>query len=237
MQGDCLELMKNIPDGSVDLVLCDLPYGTTRNKWDCIIPLDRLWEQYKRIIKDNGAIVLFSAEPFTSLLITSNMQWFRYDLIWAKTQGSDFLNANRKPLRSHENICVFYKKQPTYNPQKTEGKPYKAKSGETTSSNFGKFNGNHHTENKDGKRCPLTVLNFSGEHNKGKQHPTQKPIGLLEWIIKTYTNAEETVLDNCMGVGSCGVACINTKRNFIGIELDKGYFDIAKQRIESVVKE
>ena len=229
--GDCLELMKNIPDGSVDMVLCDLPYGTTRNKWDCIIPLDRLWEQYKRVIKDNGAIVLFSAEPFTSILITSNMQWFRYDLIWAKTQGSDFLNANRKPLRSHENICVFYKKQPTYNPQKTEGKPYKAKSGETTSSNFGKFNGNHHTENKDGKRCPLTVLNFSGEHNKGKQHPTQKPIDLLEWIIKTYTNAEETVLDNCMGVGSCGVACINTNRNFIGIELDKGYFDIAEKRI------
>ena len=119
-----------------------------------------------------------------------------------------------------------------YNPQKTEGKPYKAKSGETTSSNFGKFNGNHYTENKDGKRCPLTVLNFSGEHNKGKQHPTQKPIDLLEWIIKTYTNAEETVLDNCMGVGSCGVACINTNRNFIGIELDKVYFDIAEKRIK-----
>lgn len=232
LNGDCLELMKDIPDKSVDMILCDLPYGTTRNKWDCIVPLDRLWEQYKRIIKDNGAIVLFSAEPFTSLLITSNMQWFRYDLIWAKTQGSDFLNANRKPLRSHENICVFYKKQPTYNPQKTEGKPYKAKSGETTSSNFGKFNGNHHTENKDGKRCPLTVLSFSGEHNKGKQHPTQKPIDLLEWIIKTYTNAEETVLDNCMGVGSCGVACVNTNRDFIGIELDENYFNIAKKRIE-----
>ena len=234
LQGDCLNLMKNIPDGSVDLVLCDLPYGTTRNKWDSIIPLDRLWEQYERVIKDNGAIVLFSAEPFTSLLITSKIQWFRYDLIWAKTQGSDFLNANRKPLRSHENICVFYKKQPTYNPQKSQGKPYKAKSGETTSSNFGKFNGNHHTENKDGKRCPLTVLNFSGEHNKGKQHPTQKPVGLLEWIIKTYTNAEETVLDNCMGSGSTGVACVNTNRHFIGIELDENYFNIAKDRINNV---
>ena len=231
--GDCLELMKNIPDSSVDIVLCDLPYGTTRNKWDSIIPLDRLWEQYKRVIKDNGAIVLFSAEPFTSLLITSNVQWFRYDLIWSKTQGSDFLNANRKPLRSHENICVFYKKQPTYNPQKTDGKPYKAKSGETTSPNFGKFNGNHHTENKDGKRCPLSVLRFSGEHNRGKQHPTQKPTDLLEWLIKTYTNEGETVLDNSMGSGSTGVACVNTNRNFIGIELDKNYFNIAKERIKN----
>ena len=235
--GDCIELMKNIPDGSVDMVLCDLPYGTTRNKWDSIIPLDRLWQQYKRVIKDNGAIVLFSAEPFTSLLITSNIQWFRYDLIWSKTQGSDFLNANRKPLRSHENICVFYKKQPTYNPQKTDGKPYKAKSGETTSSNFGKFNGNHHTENKDGKRCPLSVLRFSGEHNRGKQHPTQKPTDLLEWLIKTYTNEGETVIDNSMGSGSCGVACVNTGRKFIGIELDQGYFDIAKERIEKSIRE
>ena len=231
-QGDFLELMKNIPDGSVDMVLCDLPYGTTRNKWDSIIPLDSLWERYKRVIKENGAIVLFSAEPFTSLLITSNIQWFRYDLIWSKTQGSDFLNANRKPLRSHENICVFYKKQPTYNAQKTEGKPYKAKSGESTSSNFGKFNGNHHTENKDGKRYPLSVLRFSGENNRGKQHPTQKPTDLLEWLIKTYTNEGETVLDNCMGSGSTGIACINTNRNFIGIELDDGYFNIAKKRIE-----
>ena len=230
--GDCLELMKDISDGSVDLVLCDLPYGTTRNKWDSIIPLDRLWENYKRVIKDNGAIVLFSAEPFTSLLITSNIQWFRYDLIWHKTQGSDFLNANRKPLRSHENICVFYKKQPTYNPQKTDGKPYKAKSGETTSSNFGKFNGNHHTENKDGKRFPLSVLRFSGEHNRGKQHPTQKPVELLEWIIKTYTNDGETVLDNCMGSGSTGIACMNTGRKFIGIELDPTYFETAKKRLE-----
>ena len=236
-QGDCLELMKNIPDGSVDLVLCDLPYGTTRNKWDSIIPLDSLWEQYKRVIKDNGAIVLFSAEPFTSLLITSNIQWFRYDLIWSKTQGSDFLNANRKPLRSHENICVFYKKQPTYNPQKTDGKPYKAKSGETTSTNFGKFNGNHYTENKDGKRCPLSVLRFTGEHSRGKQHPTQKPTDLLEWLIKTYTNEGETVLDNCMGSGSTGVACVNTNRRFIGIELDEGYFNIAKERIEKAIKE
>ena len=235
--GDCLELMKDIPDGSVDMVLCDLPYGTTRNKWDSVIPLDRLWEQYKRVIKENGAIVLFSAEPFTSFLITSNIQWFRYDLIWSKTQGSDFLNANRKPLRSHENICVFYKKQPTYNPQKIDGKPYKSKSGETTSTNFGKFNGNHHTENKDGKRCPLSVLRFSGEHNRGKQHPTQKPTDLLEWLIKTYTNEGEIVLDNTAGSMSTVIACINTNRNCIAIEKDEHYFSVGCKRVHNHILE
>lgn len=228
--------MNDIPDGSVDMILCDLPYGTTRNKWDTVIPIDMLWVQYERIIKENGAIVLFSAEPFTSILVTSNVKWFRYDLIWAKNQGSDFLNANRKPLRGHENICIFYKKQPTYNPQKTDGKPYKAKSGDTTSSNFGAFNGNHHTENKDGKRCPLSVLRFNGEHNKGKQHPTQKPVPLLEYLVKTYTNPGEVVLDNCMGSGSTGVACVNTGRSFIGMELDEGYFEIAKKRIQEALE-
>lgn len=152
-------------------------------------------------------------------------------MIWAKPQGSDFLNANRKPLRSHENICVFYKKQPTYNAQKNIGKPYKAKSGESTSANFGKFNGNFHTENADGKRCPLSVIHFNGEHNKGKLHPTQKPIPLLEYLIKTYTNEGETVLDNCMGSGSTGVACVNTGRSFIGMELDPKYFEISVERI------
>ena len=231
-QGDCLELMKDIPDGAVDMILCDLPYGCTRNKWDSVIPLDRLWEQYERVIKENGAIILFSAEPFTSFLVTSNVRLFRYDLIWHKAQGSDFLNANRKPLRAHENICVFYKKQPTYNAQKTDGKPYKVKSGDKTSSNYGKFNVNYHSENKDGKRFPLTVLCFCGENKRRTQHPTQKPIALLEWLIKTYSNEGETVLDNCMGSGSTGIACINTGRNFIGIELDKDYFAIAKKRIE-----
>lgn len=235
-QGDCLELMKDIPDDAVDMILCDLPYGTTRNKWDSVIPFKPLWEQYNRIIKNNGAIVLFSAEPFTSIMITSNIKLFRYDLIWSKSQGSDFLNANRKPLRSHENICVFYKKQPTYNAQKTDGKPYKAKSGETTSSNFGRFNGNHHTENKDGKRCPLTVLNFSGEHNKGKLHPTQKPVALLEYLIKTYTNEGDIVLDNCMGSGSTRVAAVNTNRHYIGFELDEKYFEIAEKRINDATE-
>lgn len=235
--GDCLEIMKQIPDGSVDMILCDLPYGTTRNKWDTVIPFEPLWTQYERITKSNGAIVLFSAEPFTSVAITSNIDMFRYDLIWEKPQGSDFLNANRKPLRAHENILVFYKKQPTYNAQKTDGKPYKAKSGATTSSNFGRFNGNHYTENKDGKRCPLSVLKFNGEHNKGKVHPTQKPVALLEYLTKTYTNEGDLVLDNCMGSGTTGVACINTNRNFIGIELDQRYFEIAEKRIDAAKQE
>ena len=234
LNGDCLELMADVPNKSVDMILCDLPYGKTRNKWDAKIPLDLLWEQYGRVINDNGAIVLFSAEPFTTLLIASNFKMFRYDLIWAKPQGSDFLNANRKPLRSHENICVFYKKQPTYNAQKTTGKPYKAKSGENTSANFGQFNGNHITENTDGKRYPITVLHFNGEQNNGKLHPTQKPVALLEYLIKTYTNEGDTVLDNCMGSGSTGVACVNTNRNFIGIELDKQYFEIAEKRIKEL---
>ena len=224
--------MKDIPDKSVDMILTDLPYGATRNHWDSIIPLDKLWGQYNRIAKEHCAIVLFSAEPFTSSLIMSNIKEFRYDLIWSKNQGSDFLNANRKPLRCHENICVFSKKQTKYYPQKSDGQPYKAKSGKTTSTNFGKFNGNYHTENQDGKRYPLTVLNFAGEHNRNKLHPTQKPVALLEYLICTYTNENEIVLDSCMGVGSTGVACVNTNRKFIGCEIDEHYFEIAKQRIE-----
>lgn len=231
---DCLEGMKRIPDKSIDMILCDLPYGTTRNKWDIIIPFDNLWEQYERVIKDNGAIVLFSAEPFTSVLITSNIKLFKYDLIWNKTQGTDFLNANRKPLRVHENICVFYKSLPTYNPQKTKGLPYKAKSGNKQSENWGSFDGNYHSENIDGLRYPVTVLQFNSETQKGKQHPTQKPTELLEYLIRTYTNTGETVLDNCMGSGSTGVACIATGRKFIGFELEKEYFEIAKKRMSSV---
>lgn len=191
-----------------------------------------MWEQYNRVIKDNGAIVLFSAEPFTSNLILSNLKMFRYDMIWAKPQGTDFLNANRKPLRSHENICVFYKKQPIYNPQKKQGRPYKAKSGASTSTNFGEFNGNYYTENTTGERMPLTVVEYAPHSNTHKVHPTQKPVALLEYLIKTYTNEGDTVLDNCMGSGSTGVACLNTNRNFIGMELDSKYFEIAKERIE-----
>lgn len=234
MQGDCLELMKEIPDGSVDMILCDLPYGTTRNKWDTVIPFGPLWEQYKRIIKENGAIVLFSQMPFGAAVIMSNPSMFRYEWVYQKPNATGFLNANRMPLKSHENILVFYKALPTYNPQKWKGNPYKAKSGNTTSKNYGEFDGEWHTENKDGLRYPVDIIKFNKEHGL---HPTQKPVALLEYLIKTYTNEGETVLDNCMGSGSTGVACANTGRRFIGIELDENYFDIAKKRIEEAYNE
>lgn len=229
-QGDCLELMKEIPDKSIDMILCDLPYGTTHNKWDMVIPLDKLWEQYKNIIKDNGAIVLFAQMPFAATLVNAESKLFRYEWVWHKTMATGFLNANKMPLRAHENILVFYKKLPTYNPQKTKGKPYV------------KGWMNHHTdnygeqvktwaENKSGDRYPVDVIKFSNGNHKSI-HPTQKPVDLLEYLIKTYTNEGETVLDNCMGSGSTGVACLNTNRNFIGYELDTNYFNIAKERLE-----
>ena len=231
LQGDCLELMKDIEDKSIDMILCDLPYGTTQNKWDCIIPLDLLWAQYKRIIKDNGAIVLFSQMPFTATLVASNLKMFKYEWIWDKVIGTGFLNAKKAPLKSHENIVVFYKKLPVYNPQMRTGfKPYSITSG-SKSSNYGTY----HSVNtsSDGERYPVSILEYSNVSHKDRLHPTQKPVTLLEYLIKTYSNEGDTVLDNCMGSGSCGVACVNTNRNFIGMELDKTYFDIAKQRIEN----
>ena len=225
--GDCLEVMKDIPDKSIDMILCDLPYGTTRNKWDTVIDLDLLWSQYERIIKDNGAIVLFAQVPFNIVLGASNLKMLKYEWIWEKEQGTGHLNAKKMPLKSHENIMVFYKKPPIYNPQMREGKPYTCKSGDG-SSNYG-AQVNVLTVN-NGERYPLTVLKFN--RDKQKLHPTQKPVELLEYLIKTYTNEGEMVLDNCMGSGSTGVACVNTGRKFIGIEIDKKYFDISKQRIE-----
>lgn len=230
-QGDCLELMQYIPDGSIDMILCDLPYGTTKNKWDSVIPFEPLWEQYNRVIKDNGAIVLFSQMPFTVDLVASNYKDFRYEWIWEKLTASGHLNANRMPMKKHENILAFYKKLPTYNPQFTEGKPYVA-TYSTHSSNYGKQKDNITTIN-DGKRYPVDIIKFNNDRGL---HPTQKPVELLEYLIKTYTNEGETVLDNCMGSGSTGVACVNTNRNFIGIELDKGYFEIAKSRIEQALQ-
>lgn len=227
--GDCLELMKDIPDKSIDMILCDLPYGTTRNKWDSIIPLDKLWKQYERIIKDNGAIILFSQMPFTTELVQSNFKLFRYEWIWKKTMSTGFLNAKKMPLKQHENIVVFYKNLPLYNPQMREGfQPYSTARG-SKNTNYGKFD-NTYISSSDGDRYPVDVIEF--KHDKEKLHPTQKPVTLLEYLIKTYTHEGETVLDNCMGSGSTGVACVNTNRNFIGIELDEKYFNIAKERIE-----
>ena len=229
--GDCLEIMKVIEDKSMDMILCDLPYGCTKNKWDIIIPFDKLWAEYTRIIKDNGAIVLFGSQPFTSQLIVSNMKMFRYCLVWEKNKFSDFLNAKRKPMKTNEDICLFYKKQPTYNPQYTYGEPYKrwnTQKAVDKQTNYGGHKKNV-AESKDGKRLPTTVLKFN--RIERPKHPTQKPTDLLEWLIRTYSNEGEKILDNCMGVGSTGVACKNTKRSFIGIELEDKYFTIAKELI------
>lgn len=227
--------MKDIEDKSVDMILCDLPYGDTKNKWDVIIPFDKLWKEYNRIIKDNGAIVLFSQGMFTAKLITSNSKLWRYNLIWEKDRPSGFLNAKRMPLRSHEDICVFYKKLPIYNPQMYKGKPSHSigkAEGEKVCKNNNNY-GNFGRVNREGDlKYPKSVLKFKRPHPP--IHPTQKPIDLCEWLIKTYTNENEIVLDNCMGSGSTGVAALNTNRRFIGIELDENYFNIAKERIGSV---
>lgn len=232
-QGDCLELMKDIPDKSIDMILCDLPYGTTACKWDIVIPFDKLWEQYNRIIKDNGAIVLFGSEPFSSKLRISNMKNYRYDWIWKKTKFSNFLCLKKQPARNYENICVFYKKQPTYNPQMEKGEPYKDNGRKIRKSNQQTFGVKTQLPViNNGTRYPNSIIFFSNGNNKNV-HPTQKPVALLEYLIKTYTNEGETVLDNCMGSGSTGVACINTNRNFIGIELEENYYKIACERINN----
>ena len=224
-QGDCLEVMQRIPDGSVDMILCDLPYGTTRNKWDSIIPLDELWAQYGRIIKDNGAIVLTAQTPFDKVLGASNIRLLKYEWIWQKTQGTGHLNAKKMPMKNHENILVFYKKLPTYNPQMTKGKPYTQKSGRASSNYNPQIS--VVTENK-GERYPLTVQEFKSD--KGL-HPTQKPVALFEYLIRTYTNEGEIVLDNCIGSGTTAVAAINTNRQFIGIEKEPEYVEIGNRRI------
>ena len=230
-QGDCLELMKEIPDKSIDMILCDLPYGTTKNKWDSVIPLNKLWKQYERMIKDNGAIVLFSQMPFSAELVHSNLKLFKYEWIWQKDNGTGFLNAKKMPLKVHENILVFYKKLPLYNPQMRTGfKPYKCKQGRH-STNYGAYEQGHITES-NGERYPIDIIKFKKDSGL---HPTQKPVELLEYLIKTYANEGETVLDNCMGSGSTGVACINTNRNFIGYELDEKYFEIAEKRINEAM--
>lgn len=226
-QGDCLELMKDIPDKSIDMILCDLPYGTTRNKWDSIIPLDKLWKQYERIIKDNGVICLFAQSPFDKILGCSNLKLLRYEWIWEKDNGTGFLNAKKMPLKIHENILVFYKKPPCYNPQMRTGfKPYKCTQGRH-SSNYGDYKQGHITES-NGERYPIDVIKFGRECGL---HPTQKPVALLEYLIKTYTNEGELVLDNCAGSMSTVIASTNTNRNCIAIEKDKNYFEIGKKRV------
>ena len=235
-QGDCLELMKDIDDKSIDMILCDLPYGMTNCKWDSVIPFTPLWEQYKRVVKDNAAIVLFSIQPFTTKLIQSNLKHYRYNWYWKKNNATGGQFAKVQPMRCIEDICVFYKHKPTYNPQGliklNEPKIHKAKQ-----SNIYQFRSNNSTQ--EYTNYPKHLLEFKNEvsSNRNRLHPTQKPVKLLEYLIRTYTNENETVLDNCMGSGSTGVACVNTNRKFIGYEVDSDYFNIAQNRIETRLKE
>ena len=240
LQGDCLELMKDIPDKSIDLILCDLPYGTTRNSWDEVIPFDKLWAQYNRIIKDNGAILLFAQGKFYVNLVNSNMKMFRYDLVWDKELVSGFLNAKRMPLRRHEQVAVFYKHLPTYNPQFTQGKPLHSKgtayqTKELTNNNYGDFKATDDDRAGSTEKYPTSIMKFQKPHPSVCVHPTEKPVALLEYLVKTYTNEGDVVLDNCMGSGSTGVACQNTNREFIGMELDEDYYKLACERIKKEV--
>lgn len=228
--GDCLELMKDIPDGSIDMILCDLPYGTTACKWDTVIPFEPLWEQYKRVIKPNGAIVLTASQPFTTALAASNIKDFKYQWVWQKERPSNPQLAKLQPLKVHEDVLVFATGRSTYNPQglfeipKSERKVHKPEK-----NSLGHCQRKPYVQTHTG--YPKSIVAFSSERG---QHPTQKPVALMEYLIRTYTNEGDTVLDNCMGSGTTGVACVNTKRKFIGMEKDKTYFEIAKQRVESI---
>lgn len=232
--GDCLELMKQIPDNSVDMVLCDLPYGTTANKWDAIIPFDNLWESYGRVCKENAAIVLTASQPFTSMLVMSNLRMFRHEWIWRKNRGSNFVNTMREPFKEHEEVLVFSKGKWTYNKQMEKRKgagdsraKYKY-SNKTKSANYNGFREVSEIEFSQ-LRVPSSVQEFNTEVGL---HPTQKPVPLFSYLIRTYSNEGDTILDNCMGSGSTGIACLETGRSFIGIEKDKHYFQVAKNRIE-----
>ena len=262
INGDCLEVMKNIEDKSVDMILCDLPYGTTGISWDVIIPFDLLWEQYERIIKDNGAIVLTASQPFTTKLIASNYKMFRYEWIWTKNNSTGFANAKKMPMKKHENICVFYKKIPTYNaqglvelekPKTNKRKPrntssfvtseyidFRNKKYKNIEEEFVISENNTSLYNKTFTQThtnyPNSVLNFSQPSNKTRIHPTEKPLDLWEYLIKTYTNEGDLVLDNCSGSGVTAEACINTNRDFICIELDKNYYEKSIKRIETIYK-
>lgn len=240
---DCLYGMKQIPDGSIDAVICDLPYGVLNKsnkdaQWDSVIPFDLLWEQYKRICKPNAAIVLFAQGMFTANLMKSNTKMWRYNLIWKKgDRSSGFLNANRMPLRNHEDICVFYDKLPTYNPQKRKGKPNHTRGqggGKLENRCYGDFDPFASEDDLSGMKFPLSVIDIDKEHDCGKMwHPTQKPVELLRYLVLTYTNEGDTVLDNCAGSGSTAIACIKEKRHFIGFETNKEYYDKACKRIKA----
>lgn len=238
LHGNCLERMKEIPDGSIDMILTDLPYGTTSNSWDIVIPFDKLWDEYTRITKDNSAIVLFCSQPFTTDLINSNRKMFKYSLVWNKNVPTGMVLAKSRPMKYHEDIAIFYNNQPTYNPIM---KPRVGKGKDCYKYDHYCGDSNHIKMNKVKKRYdpdfvqPSSVLTFNVVPNrKNKLHPTQKPVDLLEYLIKTYTNEGDTVLDSTFGSCSTGVACLNTNRKFIGIELDEKYFDVGAERMANI---
>lgn len=230
--GDCLELMQQLDDHSIDMILCDLPYGTTRAKWDSIIPFDKLWEQYNRIIKENGAIVLTGTEPFSSFLRCSNLKMYKYDWVWDKIAPTGFFNAKKQPLRVTENISVFYNKQPTYNPQITHN--HKRKTAKRRKAfHCELYNPSTEvTEYDSTDRYPINLQSISSDKQKSHLHPTQKPVELFKYLIRTYTNEGDLVLDNCIGSGTTAIACLEENRNYIGMEKEKKYYDIALARIE-----
>ena len=233
--GDCLEIMSDIPDGSVDMLLVDLPYGTTQCKWDSIIDLNQLWTHYNRVCKKNAAMVFTAAQPFTSALVMSNPKFFKYTWVWEKSKATGYLNAKKMPMRAHEDICVFYRKPPCYNPQMTQGTPYNKGKAHRPTDVYGS-QVEVLVKNDSGLRYPRTVQYFKTAESEGKKsviHPTQKPLALFEYLIKTYTNEGDLVLDSCMGSGTTPVACVNTDRDYIGIELDPEYFSRAKNRLEA----
>jgi len=230
--GDCLQVMGGLEEKSVDMILCDLPYGTTQNKWDSVISLERLWEEYNRVIKKNGVIALTSQGAFTARLILSNEKFFKYKIVWEKSKPTNFLNVKKQPLRKHEDICVFYAKQPVYFPQMKNSKPYdKGVRKDQLTGSYGNFNAVR--VKSDGRRYPTDLIYFKTAESEGKVwHPTQKPVALFEYLIRTYTNKGDLVLDNCAGSGTTGIACLNLKRDFILIEKDKKYFGLMKERIQ-----
>lgn len=231
---DCIAGMKRMPDKSVDMILCDLPYGTTQCKWDSIIPFDKLWAQYERVIKTDGAIVLTSAQPFTSMLVASNVKLYRYSWVWEKSKATGYLNAKKRPLNAHEDVLVFYKRLPVYNPQMTDGTPYDKGKAHRPTDVYGAQRAVH-IKNAHGKRYPRSVQYFKTAESEGKViHPTQKPLALFEYLVATYTRPGELVLDNCMGSATTAIACMNLKRQFVGFENDQDYAKKLEARIQEL---
>ncbi len=234
LHGDCLNLLPSLPDNSVDMVLADPPYGTTQCKWDSVIDLSAMWRELERVCKPNAAIVMTAAQPFTAQLVCSNIGMFKYEIIWEKGNATGFLNAKKQPLRAHESVLVFYRQQPTYNPQMTSGHARKTSKRKTVNSEcYGKALSL--TEYDSTERYPRSVQFFSSDKQRGSYHATQKPVALMEWLLRSFSNPGDTVLDFCMGSGTTGVACLNTDREFIGMEMDAEIFQVATSRIDSLM--